>query len=352
MRLNLNYVRRSLYPTDLVRQGGWVKRAAVLLAVCLFAASAAAQTELTGPVRDIARAAIVYPVVFDPLITMPLTPGPQGVVDVHGSDLAATAHIAIRSGDDSYGVIASVPLSTGDPSTSVDPRGLRRHASLGFHLTNIIWRPKATPAFERELGAAGFVHLDDSGRRRAADLIETTDAVSVPWVLFINADYRFNHAEYEFADARTLEKLTDNRLNDTASMLFGVQLFARPRDPGYFFGFSYTYSAVFQQFGGTAANGLPVEGPTKVRGNLLRVEMRRPLGATRYGVIPSVTHENNSGVTTTDVTGYARFNRHGAAATGNLRGPYVGGRIGNESKHDGRGGIFATVFVGWEGWGR
>src|SRR5262249_44742758 len=111
------------------------------------------------------------------------------------------------------------------------------------------------------------------------------------------------------------------------------------------------YSAVFQQFGATAPNGLPFEGPTKVRGNLIRFEMRRPLGATRYGVIPSVTHEKNSGVTTTDVTVYARFDR-GRAATGNQHGPYVGGRAGNESKHDGRGGIFATVFVGWEGWGR
>src|SRR5262249_47739998 len=196
------------------------------------------------------------------------------------------------------------------------------------------------------------VRLDEAARRRVADLIATGDAVSVPWVLFINADYRYNRAEYVFADPRTLDKLTDSRLNDTASMLFGTQLFARPRDPGYFFGFSYTYSAVFQQFGGTAANGLPAEGPTKVRGNLLRLEMRRPLGATRYGVIPSVTYEKNSQVTTTDVTVYARFDRRGQAATGNLHGPYAGGRVGNEGKHDGHGGIFATVFVGWEGWGR
>jgi hypothetical protein len=336
----------------LVRQGRFVKIALIALATCLLGTAAAAQTELQGPVRDIARAAIIYPVVFDPLLTMPLAPGPQAVVDVHGSDVAATAHIAVRSGDDSYGVVASVPLSSSDPSTTVDPRGLRRHASLGFHLTNIIWRPKAKPALERELGAEGFLRLDRDARRKIADVIQTTDAVDVPWVLFINADYRFNHAEYEFADPRTLDRLTDNRLNDTASILFGAQLFVRPRDPGYFFGFSYTYSAVFQQFGGTAANGLPLEGPTKVRGNLLRLEMRRPLGATRYGVIPSVTYEKNSGVTTTDVSVYARFDRRDAAATGNLHGPYVGGRVGNEGKHAGRCGVFATVFVGWEGWGR
>ena len=224
----------SLYPTHLVRQGRFVKIALLALATCLLGAAtpAAAQTELQGPVRDIARAAIIYPVVFDPLLTMPLTPGPQAVVDVHGSDVAATAHIAVRSGDDSYGVIASVPLSSSDPSTTVDPRGLRRHASLGFHLTNIIWRPKAKPALERELGAEGFLRLDRDARRKIADVIETTDAVDVPWVLFINADYRFNHAEYEFADPRTLDRLTDNRLNDTASILFGAQLCVRPREIG------------------------------------------------------------------------------------------------------------------------
>jgi hypothetical protein len=330
-----------------------VRVAGLALAWCVLgAATGAAQTELSGPVRDIARAAIVYPVAFDPLVILPLTPGPQGVIDIHGSDVAATAHIAVRSGDDSYGVIASVPLSSSDPSTAVDPRGLRRHASLGFHLTNIIWRPKATPSLERELGAEGFLRLDDAARRRIADVIETSDAVTVPWVLFIHADYRFNRAEYVFADPRTLDALTDTRLNDTASMLVGIQLFARPRDPGYFFGFSYTYSAVFDQFGGTAVNGLPAQGPTKVRGNLLRVEMRRPLGATRFGVNPSVTYENNSRVTTTDVTAYARLDSHSRAESGNLHGLYVGGRAGHEGTHDGRGGMFATAFLGWEGWGR
>jgi hypothetical protein len=330
-----------------------VKVASFALVWCVLGvATGAAQTELSGPVRDIARAAIVYPVAFDPLVILPLTPGPQGVIDIHGTDVAATAHLAVRSGDDSYGVVASVPLSSGDPSTSVDPRGLRRHASLGFHLTNIIWRPKATPALERELGPEGFVRLDDAARRKIADVIETSDAVTVPWVLFIHADYRFNRAEYVFADPRTLDKLTDTRLNDTASMLLAIQSFVRPRDPGYFFGFSYTYSAVFDQLSGTAVNGLPAQGPAKVRGNLLRVEMRRPLGATRFGVNPSVTYEKNSGVMTTDVTAYARLDSHGRPESGNLHGPYVGGRAGHEGTHDGRGGMFATVFLGWEGWGR
>jgi hypothetical protein len=265
--------------------------------------------ELFGADRDAARASIIYPVVFDPLVTQPLTPGPQGVVDVHGSDVAGTAHVAVRNGDDSYGILASAPLSGADPSTSVDPRGMRRHASLGFHLTNIIWHPKT----------------------------ENGETVA-PWALFIHADYRFNRAEYEFADAKTLERQTDTRLNDTAAMLFGAQLFSSPRRPGYFFGFSYTYSAVFEQFGGVASNGLPLEGPTKVRGNLLRLEMRHPF--TRdVGMNPSVTYERNSGVTTVDVTGYAR-----------MRHVYAGARAGHEGVHAGRGGFYATVFVGWTRW--
>ena len=283
----------------------------VKVALLLLATPAAAQTEIFGAARDEARAAIMYPVVFEPLLVLPLTPGPEAVIDVHGGDVAGTAHVAVRNGDDSYGILASAPLSTADPSTSVDPRGMRRHASLGFHLTNIIWHPTTKNG-------------------------ETV----APWALFIHADYRFNRAEYEFADAKTLQRQTDTRLNDTASMLFGAQLFSSPRRPGYFFGFTYTYSAVFDQFGGVAPNGLPLEGPTKVRGNLLRLEMRHPL-TRRVGVNPSVTYEKNSGVTTVDVTGYAR-----------MRHAYAGARAGNESTHAGQGGVFATVFVGWTTWDR
>jgi hypothetical protein len=301
MRLNLNKACPAY-----IRLLWSVKLALVFL---MFCRPAAAQREVFGAERDAARASIIYPVVFDPLIVLPLTPGPEAVVDVHGSDVEGAAHVAARSGDDSYGILASAPLSSGDPTTSVDPRGMRRHASLGFHLTNIIWHPRAT-----------------------------NGDVVAPWALFIHADYRFNRAEYEFADAKTFERQTDTRLNDTASMLFGAQLFSSPRRPGYFFGFSYTYSAVFSQFGGVASNGLPLEGPTKVRGNLLRVEMRHPL-TQHFGVNPSLTYEKNSGVTTVDVTGYARMHH-----------VYTGARVGNESAHQGRGGFFATVFVGWTKW--
>ena len=275
--------------------------AAALLICLATVASAHAQGELFGAERDAARAAIIYPVVFDPLLELPLTPGPEAVLDAHGSDVVATAHIALKNGDDSYGILASAPVgSAADPSTTVDPRGMRRHASLGFHLTNLIWHPRST-----------------------------TDA---PWALLIHADYRFNRAEYVFADPKTLQQQTDTRLNDTASMLFGAQLLSTKAHPGYFVAFSYTYSAVFQ--------GLPAELPQKIRGNLLRVEMRHPF-AKRFGVNPSVTYEKNSGVTTVDATGYARFHSG-----------HAGVRLGNESTHDGRGGFFATAFVGWSGWAR
>src|SRR5204863_4519002 len=110
------------------------------LRLCILAAVPAfAQDELSGAERDKAREAIIYPVVFDPLLMTTLTPGPEAVLDAHGGDVAATAHIAVKNGDDSYGIIASAPIGTAGPSASVDPRGMRRHASLGVHLTHIIW---------------------------------------------------------------------------------------------------------------------------------------------------------------------------------------------------------------------
>ncbi len=262
---------------------------------------ARAQAELSGAARDDARAAIIYPVVFDPLLVLPLTPGPEAVIDAHGGDVAATAHIALRNGDDSYGLLASAPVGTGDSTTSVDPRGMRRHASLGFHLTNIIWHPK--------------------------------NQTDVPWAFFIHADYRFNRAEYDFVNPQTQQPAADTRLNDTASMLFGAQLFSTKDHPGYFVAFSYTYSAVFE--------GFPDQGPQKIRGNLLRVELRHPF-AKRFGITPSVTREQNSGVTTIEVAGYARLPRHA----------YAGARAGHEGEHDGRGGAYASVFLGWESWSR
>jgi hypothetical protein len=312
----------------------------------VFTGSASAQTELSGPVRDIARAAIVYPVVFDPLIVMPLNPGPEAVLDAHGADITGTVHAALRSGDNSYGIVASVPLSSHDATTLIDPRGMRPHASLGFHLTNVIWRPKAKAVLERQLGPEGFIRLTDRERDAAAQTIETMDAVDVPWVVFVTADYRFNRAEYVFADPATLDKRFDTRLNDTASMLGGVQLFARRADPGYFFGFSYTYTAVFDQFGGLASNGLPAFGPAKVRGNVMRVEMRRPWVGAGVGFNPSLAYEVNSRVKTVEGVGYWWLMGFGSAAHSELRGVDVGVRAGYTTDERSQGGAFVSVFIG------
>jgi hypothetical protein len=317
------------------------------LVSALIAGTASAQTELSGPARDIARAVLVYPVVFDPLIVMPLTPGPEVGLDAHGGDVEATAHAALKSGDDSYGLVFSVPFSDGGTTTDIDPRGLQHHASLGFHITNIIWRPKATPALERQLGSEGFVRLTDAQRTALAETIATTDAVRAPWAIFMTADYRYNRAEYVFADRATLARQTDTRLNDTASMLAGVQLFAKPRDPGYFFGASYTYNAVFSQFGGNAPNGLPAEGPKKVRGNLVRAEMRRPIAAGRVGVNPSFAYDVTLHVKTVEAVGYWFPKRAHGADRGRFNGYDVGLRVGHTSDEQGHGGGFVSVFAGW-----
>ena len=69
------------------------------------------RSRLTKCVVAVLIGAVVGWLVFDPLLTLPLTPGAEGVVEIHGSDVAGTAHVAVRNGDDSYGIVASTPLS-------------------------------------------------------------------------------------------------------------------------------------------------------------------------------------------------------------------------------------------------
>lgn len=276
---------------------------------------AAAQTDepILGPARDAARARIVSPAVFDPLLTLPLAPEPQAVVDVHGTDVVGTLHAALRNGDDSYGLLVSTPLSRNDAaSAAIDPRGMRDHPSLGFDLTNVIWRPRAPTA---------------------------GGAISAPWALFLHASYQFNRGQYEYADAATRAPRSETRLNDTASALGGVQFLAHGDDPGYFVGFSYTYSAVFHD--AAAVDGVIVGGPSKIRGNLLRVEMRRQVPSRRVGFTPSYSYDVSSRETTVDVAAYRLFTpSRGHEATKLSAGIRIGRRSGAE------GGAFATVFAG------
>lgn len=274
---------------------------------------AAAQTgePLAGDARDAARARIVSPAVFDPLLVLPLAPEPQAVIDVHGSDVSATFHAALHNGDDSYGILVSAPLSHDEGASSIDPRGLREHPNLGFDLTNVIWRPRAAPG--------GEAHAS--------------------WALFLHAAYQFNRGQYEYVDPVTRAPRSETRLNDTASALAGVQFLAGGADPGYFAGFSYTYSAVFHD--AATIDGVIVGGPSKVRGNLLRLELRRQLPRRHVGINPSYTYDLTSRETTIDVATYALFTPSRAHESARLS---AGVRVGHRTGPDG--GTFVTVFAG------
>jgi len=276
---------------------------------------AAAQTDepVWGPARDAARARIISPAVFDPLLVLPLSPEPQAVVDVHGRDVSGTFHAALRNGDDSYGMLVSAPLSQDEGSaSSIDPRGLRAHPSLGFDLTNVIWHPRAAIA---------------------------GGSVSAPWALFLHASYQFNRGSYEYVDPATRAPRSETRLNDTASALGGVQFLANGDDPGYFAGFSYTYSAVFHD--AATVDGAIVGGPSKVRGNLLRIEMRRQMPRRRFGINPSYTYDVSSRDKTADIATYFLFTPSHAHDSTRLS---AGVRIGHRTGADG--GVFVTVFAG------
>ena len=319
----------------------------VVLVLALSAGSAdcaIGQTEppLVGPVRDIARAALIDPVVFDPLLTLPLSPTPQATIESHGQDVSGTIHFGVRNGDDSYGITLSGPLSHGDGDrTVVDQRALRGHTFLGVDLTNIVWRPKAKHALERQLGPEGFLRLSRESREAVARTIATTDAVDVPWVLFINFSYRFSRNEYTYTDASTSALGSETHLNDIAAALVGAQVLVRPDDPGYFVGFSYTYSAVFRD--ADEVQSVQAQPPVKVRGNLLRVELRRRLASTRLGINPSWTYDLNSRVTTVDAATYLLFRPVDPRRTKIPTRLYAGVRVGYQSAS---GGLFATVFVG------
>jgi hypothetical protein len=309
-----------------------------------FPGRAIAQVEppLVGPARDIALAELVYPVVFDPLITLPLTPSPQAAIEAHGLDVSGTFHLGARNGDDSYGITISGPLSrSSTTSTAVDPLGLRNHTSLGFDLTNIVWRPRAKPALEEQLGPEGLLRLSSESREAVARAIATSEAVDVPWVLAFNASYRFSRDEYRYVDPLTLASRSATHLNDVAAALFGIQFLVRPNDPGYFVGVSYTYSAVFHD--ADQVQGVPTGAPTKVRGNLLRLELRRPLVSARLGINPSLTYEMNSGVKTVDAATYLWLATDHPGLTRRAPRLYAGVRVGYQS---GPGGFFATIFAG------
>ena len=316
---------------------------AFAIAACV-AGRAVAQTAppLVGPARDIARAALIDPVVFDPLLTLPLSTLPQATIESYGRDVSGTVHLGVRNGDDSYAVTLSGPLSNGDGNpTVIDQRAVRGHTFLGIDLTNMIWRPKAKPALAQQLGSDGLLRLSRESRDQVARTIATTDAVDAPWAVFMNFSYKFSRDEYTYTDASTSGRGAETHLNDTAAALVGAALFMRPDDPGYFVGLSYTYSAVFQEADESAS--VQTRPPVKVRGNLLRIELRRSLKRARLGIHPSWTYDLNSRVTTVDAATYLMFAPLNPQGTKRSTRLYAGVRAGHQT---GSGGWFATAFVG------
>ena len=305
-------------------------------------ASAQTAPQLVGPARGIARAALIDPVVFDPLLTLPLSTTPQATIESHGRDVSGTIHLGVRNGDDSYAVTLSGPLSNGDGDRAfIDQRAVRGRTFLGVDLTNMIWRPKAKPALAQQLGSDGFLRLGRESRDAVARTITTTDAVDAPWAVFMNFSYKFSRDEYTYTDRSTSARAAETHLNDIAAALVGAELLVRPNDPGYFVGFSYTYSAVFRDADET--EGVQTRPPVKVRANLLRVELRRPLVRARLGIHPSWTYDLNSRVTTVDAATYLMFAPVNPQRTKLSTRLYAGVRAGHQS---GPGGWFATAFVG------
>jgi hypothetical protein len=281
----------------------------------------------------------VAPAAFDPLLMLPLTPEPQAVIDVSGSDTAATVRAALRNGDDSYGILVSAPVQASNSRASAaDPRGLRTHRSLGFDLTNVIWRPRAKPPLERLLEAGGHAQLTPARRDAIERAIRTTDAVAVPWVLFFHMGYQFNREEYRYVDPSTLAPRSETRLNDTATALGGLQFLVREGDPGYFVGFSYTYSAVFRD--AALVDGVTSGGPSKIRGNLFRLDVRRPIPRTRVGVNSSYTYDASTHTKTIDGAAYVVFHPFRSTRSATF---YGGIRAGYATGTDG---AFTTVFFG------
>jgi hypothetical protein len=223
----------------------------------------------------------------------------------------ATFHGALRNGDDSYGILVRAPLWSASAAISpADPRGPDPHPILGFDLTNVIWRPY----------------------RSGSD-----PAVIVPWVLFFHASYEFNRSEYVRLDPVTGAAHSEQRLNDAASILLGVQVLAKARDPGYFVGVSYIYSAVFHE--AAPVGDVTLEGPSKIRGNLLRIELRRQLPWAHLGINPSYGRDVVSKDQIIDAAAYVTF----PSSIGTARSRwYAGLRVGDRTGT----GAFASVFAG------
>jgi hypothetical protein len=252
--------------------------------------------------------------------------------------MTASARIGFQNGDDSYSVSVAAPLArVGAAPTPIDPRGLQAHPSFGFDVTNIIWRPRATSALRNSLGRDASTTVTPAERAAARELMIDGSGVDAPWAVLFNVSYRFSRNEYDYADAAGGATRAAHHLNDAATILLGAQLFARHGDPGVFVGVSYIYSAVFLD--ASAVAGTPVGAPSKLRADDVRLEMRRPFGAGRFGVAPAVTYDTDARLTSIEAAAYAFLKPTAPAQRERFYAAVRGGR------KDGFG-AFASVVVG------
>src|SRR5579872_2774370 len=214
----------------------------VLILGVVFTRSLAAQSEplLVGPVRDIVRTEIVYPAAFDPLLELSISPEPQAVVEARGSDVTGTVRAGLQNGDTNYSFTVSGPIHQGSATAFLD-RLTIPHTTVGFDLTNIMWRPKAKRALTQQLDTAGFLaapageslgppvagtaptRLSRDSAEAVARTINTTDAVDLPYVLIVSAGYKFNPHRFGYVDPATHLEHSDSHLSDVAHVMVGVQ---------------------------------------------------------------------------------------------------------------------------------
>jgi hypothetical protein len=315
-------------------------------------AAAQSAPQLAGSLRDIARAELVDPALFDPRADLPLTAAPQVLVDNRGEDTALKARIGLQWADNNYAVSVSVPLHHRELTSFRDRREIPL-LTLGFGITNVIWRPRAGPTLLRQLAPDGVLHLasgepippsipyttvgrlDGESQSAVARTLHEPDAVSVPWVVVFNGSYKFATDTYEYLDPATGQQLSPVHLSDVADMLLGVQFGIGPGNPGTFVSWSYNYSSLFRD------REDQIGAPYRLYGTMVRLDVRRPLLLPHLGVNGSWTHESDTHLNLVDADIYWRSD----PPRGIRNRPFLnaGLRVGYE---EGRGGGFVGVFAG------
>jgi hypothetical protein len=326
----------------------------VALVLLILEVDTRAQTAptLAGSLRDIARAELVDPALFDPRGDLALTAAPQILVDNRGEDTALKARVGLQWGDNNYAVSVSVPLHHRELTSFRDRREIPL-VTLGFGITNILWRPKAGPSLTRTLSSDGVLHLDSGdplptpipyttvgrlSRESQATLarsLHEEGAVAVPWVIVFNGSYKYGTTTYDYTDPATGQQVSPVHLSDVADLMLGAQFGMRPTNPGTFVAWSYNYSSLFRD------REDRIGGPYRLYGTMVRLDLRRPILLPHVGLNASWTRESDTGWNLVDADIYWRSD--GPDGVRNRSFLNAGIRVGYEQ---GRGGGFVGVFAG------